>query len=110
MASPDIELCRREIQAVEAELLAGNPDVAGLCLALSDWWMELRILQGSTKRNAPTALSSWERADAYEHGLGEQYSLHSSDPHMAWDDSGTKALVAHNSSLLVTWNCRVPLR
>jgi hypothetical protein len=36
---------------------------------------------------------SREWLNAYERGLGEQYSLHASDPHMGWDDSGTKALV-----------------
>jgi hypothetical protein len=41
----EIEQCRREIAAVEAELLAGNPDIQGLCLALSDWHAELRILR-----------------------------------------------------------------
>jgi hypothetical protein len=25
---------------------SGNPDLMGLCLALSDWSMELRILEG----------------------------------------------------------------
>jgi hypothetical protein len=40
-----MERCRREIAAIEAELLAGNPDVHGLVLALSDWWAELRILE-----------------------------------------------------------------
>jgi hypothetical protein len=40
----DMDRCRREIAAIEAELLAGNPDVEGLCLALSDWSVELRIL------------------------------------------------------------------
>jgi hypothetical protein len=40
-----MEQCRREIAAIEAEILAGNPDLPGLCLALSDWWAELRILQ-----------------------------------------------------------------
>ena len=35
----------REIAAIEAEILAGNPDLPGLCLALSDWHAELRILQ-----------------------------------------------------------------
>jgi len=39
------ERCRREVAAVEAELLAGNPDIEGLCLALADWSAELRILQ-----------------------------------------------------------------
>src|SRR5512135_973982 len=41
----EIERCQREIAAAEAALLAGHPDVAGLCLALSDWSAELRILQ-----------------------------------------------------------------
>jgi hypothetical protein len=40
-----MERCRREIAAIEAEIRAGNPDLAGLCLALSDWSAELRILQ-----------------------------------------------------------------
>jgi hypothetical protein len=46
----EIERCRREIAEIEAELLAGNPDVAGLCLALSDWWAELHILQDEERR------------------------------------------------------------
>jgi len=41
----EIEQCRREIAAIEAELLAGNPDIQGLCVALSDWSAELRILE-----------------------------------------------------------------
>ena len=45
-----MERCRREIAAIEAELLAGNPDVQGLCLALSDWSAELRILQDEQRR------------------------------------------------------------
>jgi hypothetical protein len=40
-----MERCRREIAAIEAEIRAGNPDLPGLCLALSDWHAELRILQ-----------------------------------------------------------------
>jgi len=40
-----MERCRREISAIEVEILAGNPDLPGLCLALSDWSAELRILQ-----------------------------------------------------------------
>ena len=40
----EIQRCYREIAAGEAELLAANPDVEGLCLALSDWSAELRIL------------------------------------------------------------------
>ena len=37
----EIERCHREVAAIEAELLAGHPDVEGLCLALSDWSAEL---------------------------------------------------------------------
>jgi hypothetical protein len=40
----DIERCRAEITAAEALLLAGHPDVEGLCMALADWSAELRIL------------------------------------------------------------------
>jgi len=43
------ERCRREVAAVEAELLAGNPDIEGLCLALADWSAELRILLRKTE-------------------------------------------------------------
>jgi hypothetical protein len=45
-----MERCRREIAAIEAELLAGNRDVAGLCLALSDWWAELRIIEAEQRQ------------------------------------------------------------
>ncbi len=45
-----MERCRREIEAIEAEILAGNPDLPGLCLALSDWCAELRILQNEVRR------------------------------------------------------------
>lgn len=48
------ERCRRELATIEAELLAGNPDVQGLCLALSDWSAELRILQDEERRQALT--------------------------------------------------------
>ena len=47
-----MERCRREIAAIEAELLAGNPDVQGLCMALSDWWEELRILEAERSQRA----------------------------------------------------------
>jgi hypothetical protein len=39
-----IETCRREIAEIEALLLAGHRDVQGLCLALSDWSVELRLI------------------------------------------------------------------
>ena len=56
-AFTDIERCRREIAAIEAELLAGNPDVQGLCMALSDWWAELRILEAEQRREKPPGLN-----------------------------------------------------
>jgi hypothetical protein len=49
-----MERCRREIAAIEAEILAGNPDLQGLCLALSDWSAELRILQDEERRREQT--------------------------------------------------------
>jgi hypothetical protein len=52
-----MDRCRREIAAIEAELLAGNPDVQGLCLALSDWWAELRILEAEQEREKPPGLN-----------------------------------------------------
>ena len=45
-----IERCRREIAEIEVELLAGNPDVSGLLLALSDWNEELRIEEEEKRR------------------------------------------------------------
>jgi hypothetical protein len=47
-----MERCRREIEAIEAELVAGNRDVEGLCLALSDWSAELGILQDEERRRS----------------------------------------------------------
>jgi hypothetical protein len=45
----DIDRCRSEIAAIEAQILAGHPDLRGLCLALSDWRAELRLLQGDSE-------------------------------------------------------------
>ena len=44
-----MQRCLREIAIIEGELLAGNRDVAGLCLALSDWWAELRIIEAEQR-------------------------------------------------------------
>ena len=46
-----MERCRREIAAIEAEIRAGNPDLPGLVLALSDWHAELRILQAAARQH-----------------------------------------------------------
>ncbi len=40
-----MERCRREIAAIEAVIHAGHPDLQGLCMALSDWWEELRLIE-----------------------------------------------------------------
>ena len=54
-AAPDIQReiarCRDEIAAIEALVRGGHPDVEGLCLALSDWSAELRILEGLPWKN-----------------------------------------------------------
>jgi hypothetical protein len=41
----DIARCRREIAAIEALIAAGHRDLQGLCLALSDWCAELRLVE-----------------------------------------------------------------
>jgi hypothetical protein len=40
-----VEHCRREISAIEMTIRAGHPDLPGLCMALSDWWGELRLIE-----------------------------------------------------------------
>jgi hypothetical protein len=40
---------------IEAELRAGNPEVEGLCLALSDWSAELRLLNEKSCRGGTPA-------------------------------------------------------
>ena len=45
-----MERCRREIAAIEGEIRAGNADLQGLFLALSDWCAELRIFQDEERR------------------------------------------------------------
>lgn len=46
----EIERCRREIAEIERLLRSGHPDVEGLCLALADWWAELRLLEAERSR------------------------------------------------------------
>jgi hypothetical protein len=47
--SLEIERCEREIAAAENALLGNYSDVAGLCLAISDWFVERRILERQSK-------------------------------------------------------------
>jgi hypothetical protein len=63
-----MERCLREIAAIETEILAGNPDLAGLCLALRDWSAELRIVQNEDRRQAETRRREVE-------GMGESQAL-----------------------------------
>jgi hypothetical protein len=48
-----VERCHREIATIEAALLAGNRDVEGLCLALADWWADLRIIEAEQRQKGP---------------------------------------------------------
>jgi hypothetical protein len=52
-----VERCRREIAAIEAEILKGNPDLLGLCQALSDWSAELRIIEAEQRQEKPPGLN-----------------------------------------------------
>ena len=45
-----MERCRREIAAIETEIRRGNPDLLGLCMALSDWSEELRIIEAEQRQ------------------------------------------------------------
>jgi hypothetical protein len=46
----EIERCEREIAAAEDALRGNHRDVVGLCLAISDWSVERRILEQQTLR------------------------------------------------------------
>jgi hypothetical protein len=52
-----IERCKREIAAIETEILSGNPDLQGLCLALSDWHAEWRLLDAEQRQEKPPGLN-----------------------------------------------------
>jgi hypothetical protein len=45
------------------EIRSGNPDLQGLCLTLSDWSAELRILQNEQRRRYATRRRQ-------KHGIG----------------------------------------
>jgi hypothetical protein len=58
-----VDRCRAEIAATESLLLAGHPDVEGLCMALADWSAELRILERELQDGACTGdviVRRWE--------------------------------------------------
>ena len=56
-----MDRCRREIVEVEILLRSGHPDVQGLCLALTDWRKELKLIQ-SMPRGMPLAKRELVRA------------------------------------------------
>ena len=49
-----IARCRVEIASIEKQIRAGHPDLHGLCLALSDWSAELKLLQQQEKTRGPS--------------------------------------------------------
>jgi hypothetical protein len=64
MLRREIDRCLQEIASIEEALRSDHPDVAGLCLALSDWSMELRILQNEERRQAENPAALGEAIDA----------------------------------------------
>ena len=50
----DRKRCSREIADIEALIRGGHPDLDGLCLALSDWWAEVRLLEAERTLEAKT--------------------------------------------------------
>ena len=59
-----MDRCRRETAAIEAEILAGNPDLEGLCPALSDWSAELESC-----RTRDSRMKIRNRIERLEHEL-----------------------------------------
>jgi hypothetical protein len=57
-----MDRCRAEIAEAQRLLRAGHPDVEGLCLMLSDWSAELRILQA--EENECRQSADWRRGAA----------------------------------------------
>lgn len=65
----DTARCRREIAAIEAMIVAGHRDLQGLCLALSDWCAELRLIEQEMAIETERARRSRSRA-GQENGQG----------------------------------------
>jgi hypothetical protein len=63
----DVRRCHRELSAIEALIRSGHPDLEVLCLALSDWWAELRLIkQGMALKAKTPASADAERAEGTE--------------------------------------------
>ena len=60
--SARIKRCRCEMIAIEAKPLAANPDVGGLCVALSDWSTELRLINAEKRPQEKPAAAGAGRA------------------------------------------------
>jgi len=62
----DRERCLQEIAAIEALIRGGHSDLNGLCLALSDWWAELRLIEQEMmqKTKMPAAAEAGRARDA----------------------------------------------
>ena len=56
----EMDRCRTEIAEAQRLLRAGHPDVEGLCLMLSDWSTELRLLEEEQRRQS----ADWRRGVA----------------------------------------------
>jgi hypothetical protein len=55
-----MDRCRAEIAEAQRLLRAGHRDVEGLCLMLSDWSAELRLLEEEQRRQS----GDWRRHGA----------------------------------------------
>jgi hypothetical protein len=55
-----MEQCRLEIEAIQTETRAGNPDLQGLRVGLYDWSAELRIIRDNTGLRTPTPAAGAE--------------------------------------------------
>ena len=56
----EVDRCHAEIAEAKRLLRAGDPDVDGLCLMLSDWAAELRLLEEEQRRQS----EDWRRGAA----------------------------------------------
>ena len=83
----DIDRCRREIAALKAQIRAGHPDLRGLCLALSDWSWELRLLQSANEATETPRLAPM-CADLPEVGPVTPLDARGRDVGAAWRDPG----------------------